>query len=113
MSDAFQKELESLGIESSLAFVRAPEGKGCAERVIRTLKETLLWVRTVPTTEELRLTLPEFRQPYNATWLIERHGFISPAAFRQSQLHRTASAGIGFKSVSHHPRRYRPPLFPA
>ena len=43
MSDAFQSELRFLGIESSPAFVRAPEGHGCAERFIRTLKENLLW----------------------------------------------------------------------
>jgi putative transposase len=42
MSDHFQKELAFLGIESSPAFVRAPEGNGCAERFIRTLKENLL-----------------------------------------------------------------------
>ena len=42
----FQKELRFLGIDSSPAFVRAPEGNGCAERFIRTLKENLLWVRT-------------------------------------------------------------------
>jgi putative transposase len=41
MSDAFQKEIAFLGIESSPAFVRAPEGNGCAERFIRTLKENL------------------------------------------------------------------------
>src|SRR5919199_4574510 len=49
MSDHFQKELACLGIESSPAFVRAPEGNGCAERFIRTLKENLLWVRTFDT----------------------------------------------------------------
>src|SRR5881409_1969036 len=57
MSDAFQKELEFLGIESSPAFVRAPEGNGCAERFIRTLKENLLWVQTFDTIEELRQAL--------------------------------------------------------
>jgi len=40
--DHFQKELAFLGIESSPAFVRAPECNGCAERFIRTLKENLL-----------------------------------------------------------------------
>ncbi len=40
MSDHSQKEIAFLGIESSPAFVRAPEGNGCAERFIRTLKET-------------------------------------------------------------------------
>jgi putative transposase len=53
MSDHFQKELKFLGIESSPAFVRAPEGNGCAERFIRTLKENLLWVRTFDTAEDL------------------------------------------------------------
>lgn len=46
-----------LGITSSPAFIRAPEGNGVAERFIRTLKEQLLWVRTFPTVEELRQAL--------------------------------------------------------
>ena len=92
MSDAFQRELRFLGIESSPAFVRAPEGNGCAERFIRTLKENLLWVRTFDTVEELRRALIEFRETYNATWLIERHGFRTPDAVRREQLQPTALA---------------------
>ena len=92
MSDAFQRELEFLGAESSPAFVRAPEGNGCAERFIRTLKENLLWVQTFDTIEDLRQALLAFRESYNATWLIERHGFITPAAFRQKQLQPAALA---------------------
>src|SRR5882762_2198416 len=92
MSDHFQKEIGFLGIESSPAFVRAPEGNGCAERFIRTLKENLLWVRHFETIEELRQALLAFREVYNTTWLIERHGFISPAAFRQKQLQPVARA---------------------
>ena len=92
MSEYFQKEIRLLGIESSPAFVRAPEGNGCAERFIRTLKENLLWVHTFETIEELRQALLAFRDTYNTTWLIERHGFISPAAFRQSQLQTIAKA---------------------
>jgi putative transposase len=86
MSDHFQKEIAFLGIESSPAFVRAPEGNGCAERFIRTLKENLLWVRTFETIEELRQALLTFRETYNTNWLIERHGFMTPTAFRQKQL---------------------------
>ena len=92
MSDAFQSELHFLGIESSPAFVRAPEGNGCAERFIRTLKENLLWVRTFDTVDELRLALLEFRETYNTTWLVERHGFITPQAVRQNQLQPAALA---------------------
>jgi hypothetical protein len=82
MSDAFQRELAFLGIESSPAFVRVPEGNGCAERFIRTLKENLLWLRAFDTVEELRQALLVFRELYNTTWLIERHGFHTPAAVR-------------------------------
>jgi putative transposase len=92
MSDAFQQELAFLGITSSPAFVRAPEGNGCAERFIRTLKENLLWVRTFDTVEDLRQALLAFREVYNTTWLIERHGFQTPAAVRQNQLSPAARA---------------------
>ena len=78
-SDVFQSELKFLGIESSPYFVREPEGNGCAERFIRTLKEQLLWVRHFRTVEDLRLTLLDFRILYNREWRIERHGYISPA----------------------------------
>ena len=86
MSRAFQDELRFLGIASSPAFVRAPEGNGCAERFIRTLKENLLWVRCFETIEELRQALLAFRESYNSTWLIARHGFQTPAAIRHKQL---------------------------
>ena len=92
MSHHFQKELAFLGIESSPAFVRTPEGNGCAERFIRTLKENLLWVRTFQTIEELRQALLAFRETYNTTWLIERHGFLTPAQFREKQLQTAAIA---------------------
>jgi transposase InsO family protein len=92
MADAFQKELRFLGIDSSPAFVRAPEGNGCAERFIRTLKENLLWVRTFDTVEELRRALLEFRETYNSTWLIERHGFRPPDAVRRDRLSTAAHA---------------------
>ena len=36
--------------------------------------------------EELRQALLVFREVYNTTWLIERHGFQTPAAVRQNQL---------------------------
>jgi len=86
LSDDFQGELAWLGIESSPSFVRAPEGNGVAERFIRTLKENLLWVRTFETAEELRLALLEFKRLYNENWLIERHGWRTPAQVRAEKL---------------------------
>jgi transposase InsO family protein len=86
VSDAFQEEVAFLGIESSPAFVRSPEGNGCAERFIRTLKEQLLWVRAFRTVEELRQALQQWLETYNEHWLIERHGYRSPAQVRREHL---------------------------
>lgn len=85
MSRDFQKEVAFIGAESSPAFVRAPEGNGCAERFIRTLKENLLWVRWFDTIEDLRQALLEFQNTYNENWLIERHGYRPPADIRRDQ----------------------------
>ena len=49
-------------------------------------------MRTFDTVEELRLALIEFREVYNTTWLIERHGFRPPAAIRAEQLSPAAKA---------------------
>ena len=82
ISDDFQREVKLLGITSSPSFVREPEGNGIAERFIRTLKEQLLWLKPFRTVEELRQGLLEFRQRYNASWLVQRHGHTAPAAVR-------------------------------
>lgn len=83
MSDHFQQELRFLGIESSPAFVRQPEGNGCIERFFRTLKEQLLWVRHFQDVEELQAAVREFRDRYNREWLIERLQFQSPRQARE------------------------------
>jgi putative transposase len=86
VADDYQCELAFLGIASSPAFVREPEGNGCVERFIRTLKENLLWLRRFDTTEDLRLALHAFKDTYNRTWIVERHGYQTPAAVRAAQL---------------------------
>ena len=92
VSHHFQTEIRFLGIMSSPAFVREPEGNGCAERFIRVLKENLLWVRRFDTVEELRLALIAFRQTYNQSWIIERHGYRTPAQVRADQIGPTLMA---------------------
>jgi hypothetical protein len=70
----------------------ATEGNGCAERFIRVLKGlephsgSRLWVRRFDTLEELRLALIAFRQTYNQSWIIERHGYRTPAQVRAEQI---------------------------
>jgi transposase InsO family protein len=92
VSHDFQVEIRFLGMESSPAFVREPEGNGCAERFIRTLKENLLWLRRFETIEELRRALLAFQRTYNQSWIIERHGYRTPAQVRADQLDRMPMA---------------------
>ena len=98
VSHHFQAEIRFLGIASSPAFVREPEGNGCAERFIRVLKGlephsgSRLWIRRFDTVEELRLALLAFKQTYNRSWIIERHGYRTPAQVRADQLGRMPMA---------------------
>jgi transposase InsO family protein len=92
LSDDFQRELKSLGMTSSPSFVREPEGNGCAERFIRTLKEQLLWVRAFDTVEELVAGLREFKKVYNEQWMIGRHGHRAPSQVRRDLISSKSEA---------------------
>jgi transposase InsO family protein len=78
-SEDIQREIRFLGLESSPAFVGAPEGNGCAERIIRTLKEQLLWLSFFPAVAELNAALADFRGRYNHRWRLERHNYRGPS----------------------------------
>lgn len=92
MSRDFQRELDFAGIESSPAFVRAPEGNGYAEWFIRILKENLLWVNNFESVEALRRALHDFRETYNSSWLMGVHGHKSPAQLRNERCPNLKSA---------------------
>ncbi len=83
VSDDYQADLRFLGIESSPAFVREPQGNGCAERFVRMLKEQLLWLQRFETIEELQAALQEFKERYNREWILERHGYLTPRQVRE------------------------------
>jgi len=85
MADDFQDELVFLGMTATPSFVREPQGNGCDERFIRTLKENLLWFWTFETVEELRRALLESKKDYNEKWLIQRLGYRTT-----TQAHRNA-----------------------
>ena len=83
LGDDSQRELRFLGMVSSPSFVREPEGKGCAERFIRTLKEQLLWVKAFATLAELVEGLRGFKKIYKEQWMIGRHGHRTPSQVRR------------------------------
>lgn len=95
MSDDFQKELDFLGLRSSPAFIREPQGNGCAERFIRLLKENLLWVKAFATVEELRTALSTFKTQYNQEWILQRHQYKTPNQVRQTLRERPYADAAG------------------
>jgi transposase InsO family protein len=90
ISHAFQDELKTLGIKSSPFFVRQPEGNGCVERFIRTLKEQLLWLQRFRTVAELNHALRNFAHRFNNHRTIGRIGYRTPAAHRPNRLGEAA-----------------------
>ncbi len=92
VSHDFQREIAFLGVGSSPAFVRAPRATAAPSASSAPSKGTFLWARGFDTVEELRAALIEFRDNYNATWLIERHGFRPPSTVRQDRLSTAALA---------------------
>ena len=67
MAHAVRKEPACLGIASSSAFMRAPEGNGRVKRFICALNENLLWGTDRDTVEALRQALLGFRETYSTT----------------------------------------------
>jgi hypothetical protein len=69
---------------------------GMAERLFRTLKEQIIHGRVFQTIDEVREAVRDFAARYNAEWLIEKNGYLSPldarAAHLDTNLRRAASS---------------------
>ena len=84
MADHFQKQIRSWGIAPSYAFVGEPETNGVIERFFRTFKEQVIHGRIYQTIDDVRDAVRSFVAQYNAEWLIEKIGYISPTQARNA-----------------------------
>jgi len=91
-SDHYQAEIDHLGIARSPAFHYEPETNGCVEKFIQTLKEQVLWIERFDTLEQLRARIRRFTADYNQHWLLERHGYRTPAQARERLIRQAAMA---------------------
>ena len=79
LSDHFTNQIKFWGIQPSYAFVEQPQTNGVAERFNRTLKEQIIHGRIYRNIAELRNAVRDFVELYNAQWIVEKNGYLSPA----------------------------------
>jgi len=86
LSDHFINSLHHWGIKPSFAFIEQPQTNGVAERFNKTLKEQVIYGRTLRTIEEVRQVVGQFVARYNAQWRLEKNGYQSPTQAREAWL---------------------------
>jgi transposase InsO family protein len=86
MAEHFQKQARFWGIAPSYAFVGEPETNGVIERFFRTMKEQVIHGRVFQTVNDVRHAVRAFAALYNAEWLLEKNGYLSPLDARAARL---------------------------
>ena len=84
LSEFFTRQIAYWGIRPSYAFVEQPQTNGVAERFNRTLKEQIIHGRIYRNIDELRDAVRKFVETYNAQWLVEKNGYLSPGQARHA-----------------------------
>jgi transposase InsO family protein len=83
-SVAFMTDLALLGINQIFCSYDNPKGNADTERVIRTIKEEVLWLNDFGSFEEARAAIgPWIREDYNRLYVHSALGYRSPEEFRQ------------------------------
>jgi transposase InsO family protein len=83
MAEDFQTQIRAWGMTPSFAFVGQPQTNGVVKRFFRTLKEHVVHGRVFETIDDVRDAVRAFIDRYNAEWLIEKNGHLSPNARRR------------------------------
>ena len=83
-SERFIKECSELRITQIFASYNNPKGNADTERVIRTLKEDLVWLREWNTVEELRCAIDNWIENYNTDYPHSSLNYMTPVEFETS-----------------------------
>ncbi|MGC3998581.1 MAG: integrase core domain-containing protein [Anaeromyxobacter sp.] len=74
------------GLTHTFAPVGRPTGNAVAERVIRTMKEEVIWLRDWDTAEQLREAVLAWQHRYNTQRPHQALGWKTPAEYRAEKL---------------------------
>lgn len=91
----FMRECRGLGIRQAFTAYANPKGNADTERLIRTVKEELIWLREWASVEELAKEMERFVEYFNENYLHSTLGYKTPNAFEKEwfkQNQKTLSA---------------------
>ena len=93
----FMQECRALGIKQAFTAYANPKGNADTERLIRTVKEELCWLREWSSVDELTVEMEKFVEYFNANYLHSALGYKTPNAFenewfKNNQITRSATA---------------------
>ncbi|MDW7973366.1 MAG: DDE-type integrase/transposase/recombinase [Thermodesulfovibrio sp.] len=80
-STAFMKDMAVLGIEQIFTSYDNPKGNAHTERVMRTIKEELIWVNEFSSFEEAKERIREWVGFYNRFYVRNSLGYLSPEEY--------------------------------
>ncbi len=75
---SFMKACSNLEVQQAFTSYNNPKGNADTERMIRTMKEELFWLREWKDERELSLELDKWVQYYNRSYLHSAHGYRTP-----------------------------------
>ncbi len=75
---SFMKACSNLGIHQAFTSYNNPKGNADTERMIRTMKEELFWLREWKGEAEINEELDKWVEYYNSSYLHSAHGYRTP-----------------------------------
>lgn len=82
----FMREAAALGIRQAFTSYSNPKGNADTERLVRTVKEELIWLREWSSVAELAQAVAAFVEDFNRSYLHSALGHKTPDAFGQQWL---------------------------
>lgn len=83
-SEKFMQACSLMGIHQAFTSYNNPKGNADTERMMRTLKEELIWLREWRDQYELSVAIDTWMETYNETWLHSALGYRTPNRFEET-----------------------------
>ena len=83
---SFMRACNTLGIKQIFTSFCNPKGNADTERMMRTMKEELVWSNEWQSYDELTTALDTWVQEYNTKYCHSALGYLPPAVFEKQQL---------------------------